>query len=317
VILTLTPNPSVDRTVFVAALKVGSITRSNRSRSEPSGKGVNVSLALAGHGHRTLAVFPAGGFPGLQIQQMLREADVAHVAVPISGDVRCNISLVEPTGTVTKVNEAGPLLTPEEAEHLFEAACAHLTGATWLAACGSLPAGMSVDLYARLIDACRETGVSVAIDTWGEPFDLAVTHGPDLVAPNVQELAHAVGRSISTIGDVIDCAEMLRERGAGAVLGSLGPDGAVLVDESGALHGESEVDTVVSAVGAGDALLAGFLSVGKVGPEALATALEWAGSAVEHEGTLFSASPTARAVIHTHVDRDRRLLEPVGLPAPY
>lgn len=314
-ILTLTPNPSMDRTLFVAALTNGTITRSSRSHSEPSGKGVNVSLALAGHGHSTLALFPAGGFPGLQIQQMLRDAHVDHLAVPIAGDVRSNISLVEPSGTVTKVNETGPVLTLEETERLFEAACEQLDGATWLAGCGSLPDGMPEDLYARLIDVCRERGVSMAIDTWGGPLRQALSHGPDLVAPNVYELAHVVGRSICTIGDVLDCADILREKGARAVLASLGPDGAVLIGEDGALHGESQVDSVVSAVGAGDALLAGFLSVGTIGPEALTTALQWAGAAVQHEGTLFSARHTASAVIHPRIDRQRRLLEPVTMAA--
>ena len=258
--------------------------------------------------------FPAGGFPGLQIQDMLRDVDVEHVAVPIAGDVRSNISLVEPSGTVTKVNEVGPVLTLEETERIFETVCQHLDQATWLAGCGSLPDGMPEDVYGRLVDVCHERGVSMAIDTWGDPLRQALIHRPDLVAPNAYELAHVAGRSIYTLGDVVDCATILREKGARAVLGSLGPDGAILLDESGALHGESIVDTVVSAVGAGDALLAGFLSVGTIGPEALTEALRWAGAAVQHEGTLFSPRHTSSAVIHPHIDRQRPLRDPVTLP---
>jgi 1-phosphofructokinase len=314
VILTLTPNPSVDRTLFVSTLSLGAISRSHRSRSEPSGKGVNVSLALAARGHPTRAVFPAGGFAGLQIQQMLGEADVAYVAVPIGGEVRSNISLVEPSGRVTKVNEAGPVLTADEADRFFRTACDQLDEATWLAGCGSLPEGLSEDLYARLADACHERGVQIAIDTWGGPLRRVLAHGPDLVAPNLHELAQAVDRSITTIGDALDCAGILLAKGAGAVLGSLGPDGAVLVDQDGAWHGESMVDTVVSAVGAGDALLAGFLSVGSVGPRALNAGLQWAGAAVQHEGTGLSDVYGARAVIHPQIDRRRLLTEPV--PAP-
>jgi 1-phosphofructokinase len=314
VILTLTPNPSVDRTLFVPVLTVGDITRSDRARSEPSGKGVNVSLALAGHGHSTRAVFPAGGYPGLQIQDMLRRAGVDHVAVPIAGDVRSNISVVEPWGAVTKINEPGPVLTLEETERIFQTTCAHLGEADWLAGCGSLPDGMPEDLYARLVDVCRERGVSFAIDTWGDPLHKALTHAPDLVAPNAHELADAVGTSIFTFGDALDGAEILRERGARAVLASLGPDGAVLVDDTGATHGESVVESVVSAVGAGDALLAGFLSVGTIGLEALTTALQWAGAAVQHEGTISSARHSSRAVVHPRIDRERPLIEPVILP---
>lgn len=313
-ILTLTPNPSMDRTLFVSTLALGRISRSDRSRTEPSGKGVNVSLALARQGYPTRAVFPAGGFAGSQIQQLLRLADVDHVAIPIEGDVRTNISLVEPSGSVTKVNEAGPVLTPEEADRFFRTACAQLDHATWLAGCGSLPDGLPHDLYGQLIDVCHERGILTAIDTSGEPLSEALSHGPDLVAPNLLELGLAVGRSIVTIGDVLDCADILLAKGARAVLASLGPDGAVLVTPDGALHGESVVQTVVSAVGAGDALLAGFLSVGTIGPQALLAALQWAGAAVQHEGTLFSDLHAARALLHPHIDRERRLHEPVPEP---
>lgn len=313
-ILTLTPNPSVDRTLFIPELTRGGVTRSLRYRSEPSGKGVNVSLALASQGHATRAVFPAGGYAGLQIRQMLLEAHIDHVATPIEDDIRSNISLVEPSGTVTKVNEIGPVVTVAESDLLLQAAYAGLEEAAWLAACGSLPSGMPEDLYAGLIDTCHERGVKIAVDAWGAPLRRALPHGPDLVAPNVLELADTVGRSMTTVGDVLDCAEFLRKQGARAVLASLGPDGAMLVDDDGAHHGESPVESVVSAVGAGDALLAGFLSAGGEGTAALAVALQWAAAAVQHEETLFSTADPTRTFIHDDIDCTRKLVEPVSLP---
>jgi 1-phosphofructokinase len=123
---------------------------------------------------------------------------------------------------------------------------------------------------------------------------------------------------LATLGDIVDAANEIRDRGVGAVLASLGADGAVLVDNNGALHGEAPVQCVVSTVGAGDAMLAGYLAgdamlagslVGRPSRErALATALEWGAAAVQHEGTLFSpASAPVDVIIHDTIDRARRL----------
>ena len=111
---------------------------------------------------------------------------------------------------------------------------------------------------------------------------------PDLVKPNVHELAELTGRVPRTLGEVIEAAQEVRRRGAGTVLASLGGDGAVLVDADGALWGQRPVNRVVSTVGAGDAMLAGYLSCRQGRAEALATALQWGAAAVQHEGTLFS-----------------------------
>ncbi len=107
-IVTLTPNPSVDRTVFLEELALGSVNRSQRSWSEPSGKGVNVALALHAHGVDVRAVVTAGGPVGAQLRQMLGTTGLDTVIVPIAGEIRSNISLTQPDGTVTKINEAGP-----------------------------------------------------------------------------------------------------------------------------------------------------------------------------------------------------------------
>lgn len=311
-IITVTPNPSVDRTLFVDALPRGAVIRSARSRSEPSGKGVNVALALRAHDHDVVAVLPVGGGVGRQIEQMLRVADVPVVTVPISGEIRSNISLVEPDGTVTKINEAGPLLDGAEVAALAAAVWDRADGLHWLVGCGSLPGGVPADFYAGLAAEGQRRGVRVAVDSSGPALRAALASRPGLVKPNAHELAEAAERPLRTIGDVVDAAELLRKQGAGAVLASLGADGAVLVDDRGAVHGRAPVARVVSTVGAGDALLAGFLAAGGDGPEALRTALTWAAAAVQHEGTLFSvADPHVAVSIDDIVDRERPLAEPI------
>ena len=131
----------------------------------------------------------------------------------------------------------------------------------------------------------RFAGNRVALDTSGVAFQLALTAGPDVAKPNAEELAEATGRKITTVGDAVEAAERLREKGAVAVLASLGSDGAILVDASGATHGEAPVAHPRSAVGAGDALLAGFLAAGGEGPAALAEALAWGAAATGLPGS--------------------------------
>jgi 1-phosphofructokinase len=307
-ILTLTPNPSVDRTVFLTDIMLGSVNRSQRSRSEPSGKGVNVALALHAHCVPVRAIVTAGGPVGAQLRQMLDTAGLDTIVVPIDGEIRSNISLTQPDGTVTKINEAGPLLSARERERLLTAVAAQLSAADVLVGAGSLPAGLPTGWYGEVVELARRQGVFVTIDTSGAPLADSLPAKPNLVKPNVHELAELTGRLPRTLGDVIDAAQEVRNRGAGAVLASLGADGAALVDGDGALWGHAPVDRVVSTVGAGDAMLAGYLSNRGSRTDALATALQWGAAAVQHEGTLFSPSASGIPVTVTDdIDQDRPL----------
>jgi 1-phosphofructokinase len=298
-IVTVTPNPSVDRTVFIDSLRRGAVLRSQRGWSEPSGKGVNVALALARHGCRAAAVLPVGGPGGAHLTEMLRHFGLAYRAVPVAGHVRINVSLVEPDGTVTKINESGPVLTPAEVEALVATSLEATSGSTWLAGCGSLPGGVEADFYARLVTEGRRHGGRIAVDTSGPSLLEALAAKPDLIKPNRDELAEAVGTRPRTLGEAVEAARELRALGAGAVLASLGADGVLLVDEDGVLHGTARVERVVSTVGAGDALLSGFLAGGGRGRDALALGLRWAAAAVQHQGTLFTS--TGPSVIEPEV----------------
>jgi 1-phosphofructokinase len=289
-IATVTPNPSVDRTVFIESLRRGAVLRGLRGWSEPSGKGVNVALALVRHGYRAAAVLPIGGPAGAHLTEMLRHFSLDYRAVPVAGDVRINVSLVEPDGTVTKINESGPVLTSAEIEALISMALEVASNSTWFAGCGSLPRGVSADFYARLVTEARRRGGRIAVDTSGPALLEVLAAEPDLIKPNRDELAEVVGALPRTLGEVVEAAQELRARGAGTVLASLGADGVLLVDEDGVLYGTAEVEHVVSTVGAGDALLSGFLAGGGRGRDALDLGLRWAAAAVQHQGTLFTSA---------------------------
>lgn len=314
-IVTLTVNPSLDRTVDIGDLARGAVIRADSARLDPGGKGVNVSRALLANGVPSRAVLPVGGGEGDQLVRLLHAEGVAVTAVPIAARTRSNIALAERDGTITKINEPGPRLTPAELDEVAAAvaataapagrpgpggdgappAASGLSGGTrWVAACGSLPPGVPVGFYADLCRRCAQAGLSVAIDTSGPALLAAIQARPSLIKPNRDELAAAVGTPITRMRDVIDAAQTLRSWGAGAVLASLGPDGAVLVSADGVTVGEAAVERPRSSVGAGDALLAGFLAGGAHGEDALAQALAWASAAVALPGSRMPGPPDIR-----------------------
>ncbi len=284
-ILTVTPNPSLDRTYEVPGLRRGAVLRADGDRVEPGGKGVNVSRAVADAGGRTAAVIPLGGPEGALLARLLDERGIEVAAVPLTGSTRVNVTLVEPDGTLTKVNAAGPELSAAEAAALLAAVRSRSAGAEWVACCGSLPRGPGPGWYAELVAAVHRAGAPVALDTSGEALAAALAGRPEVVKPNAEELAEAVGRPLATVGDAVKAAEELRARGAGTVLASLGADGQLLVSEGGVHWGNAPVATIRSDVGAGDASLAGFLAAGGHGPAALAAALAHGAAAVGLPGS--------------------------------
>ncbi|MEU8765070.1 1-phosphofructokinase [Streptomyces sp. NPDC048659] len=314
-ILTVTPNPSLDRTYEVPALDRGEVLRASAERVDPGGKGVNVSRAVAAAGHRTVAVVPLGGAPGALVAQLLAGQGIEVAPVPLAGQTRSNIAIAEPDGTLTKVNAPGPELTPEESETVLATVFAHAPAADWIACCGSLPRGLAPEWYAALVTRAHGAGARIALDTSGPSLLAALAARPDVVKPNAEELAEAVGRPLATVGDAVKAAEELRDRGAGAVLASLGADGQLLVEADGVHYGRASVSAVRSNVGAGDASLAGFLAAGGTGPAALAAAVAHGAAAVQLPG---SEMPTpadldpAAVTVTADVPLDQPLSEPAA-----
>ncbi|MBC6468841.1 1-phosphofructokinase [Actinomadura alba] len=279
-ILTVTLNPSLDRTIEVDRLVPGAMIRARSARLDPGGKGVNVSRALLAGGVGTRAVITVGGSDGDQLVRLLEADEIPLHAVEVDGRTRSNVTIVEPDGVVTKLNEPGGPLSRTELDRIAEVVLTEAGTASWVVACGSLPPGVPNGFYAELCRSCADAGVQVAIDSSGPPLQEAVEAGPDLIKPNREELAEAVGRPIDSVADAIEAAEELRERGAHTVLASLGASGAILVGPDGVVTGEAHVAAPRNTVGAGDALLAGFLRAGARGATALAEGLAWGAAAV-------------------------------------
>ncbi|MFE6333683.1 1-phosphofructokinase [Streptomyces sp. NPDC057798] len=314
-ILTVTPNPSLDRTYEVPSLERGEVIRATGERMDPGGKGVNVSRAVAAAGRRTVAVLPLGGAPGALVAQLLAVQDIEVTAVRIAGATRSNIALAETDGVLTKINAPGPELTAAEQELLLETVREQSRDADWIACCGSLPRGLAPEWYADVVARAHAGGARIALDTSGRALLEALRERPDVVKPNAEELAEAVGRPLSTVGDAVKAAEELREMGARAVLASLGADGQLLVDGAGTWFGSARVDVVRSNVGAGDSSLAGFLIAGGSGPQALASAVAHGAAAVQLPGSVMPSPDdldTSAVTVTADVPVNRVLKEPVS-----
>ncbi|MFJ4522969.1 1-phosphofructokinase [Streptomyces sp. NPDC088810] len=314
-ILTVTPNPSLDRTYEVQALKRGEVIRAETERMDPGGKGVNVSRAVAAAGRRTVAVLPLGGAPGALVADLLDAQGIEVAPVPVAGATRSNIALAEADGVLTKINAPGPELSEAEQELLLDTVRSHSGAADWIACCGSLPRGLAPSWYADVVTRAHAGGARIALDTSGRALLEALRARPDVVKPNAEELAEAVGRPLATVGDALKAAEEVRAMGAGAVLASLGADGQLLVSDTGAWFGSARVSAVRSNVGAGDASLAGFLIAGGTGPEALVSAVAHGAAAVQLPGSVMPTPADldpAAVTVTADIPLDRELTEPVS-----
>ena len=284
-IIAVTPNPSIDRTLVIVALVRGQVHRAVAEHEEPSGKGVNVSRALTSNHVPTVAVMPLGGDAGSKLARLLDAEGVPFVPVRISESVRVTISLTEPDGIATKINSLGPMLTQAEVHDLTAKLVELVKPGDWVVASGSLPRGIDTGYYSALAQLVHDAGASFVLDSSGTALEGGLAGHPDAIKPNLEELEEAVGQRLATLGDVAAAARQLIARGAQSVLVSLGPDGALLVTETETWHAQAEAVEPRSTIGAGDALLAGFVAAGGRGPDDLAEAVAWGTASVGVEGS--------------------------------
>ncbi|MGZ4464050.1 MAG: 1-phosphofructokinase family hexose kinase [Nocardioides sp.] len=265
-IVTLTPNPSHDRTVTLAhPLERGAVQRAESVISQAGGKGVNISRASVAAGIPSLAVLPAPKDDPFVLE--LLAAGIDCRPVPSTGGLRVNITISEPDGTTTKLNSPGPTVTEEVLTGLTEALRRRAGTADWIVLAGSLPPGTPVGWYADLVATLREYGARIAVDTSDEPLRALVQRleggAPHLMKPNGEELASFTGGDAEELeSDPVAAARAamtLVDRGVETVLATLGRHGAVLVTANGAWHASPPPTNVVSTVGAGDSSLFGYL----------------------------------------------------------
>ncbi|MCB0942226.1 MAG: 1-phosphofructokinase [Mycobacterium sp.] len=299
-IVTVTPNPSIDRTVTLPAQLVrGAVHRVQSVSTEPGGKGVNVARALTLAGLDTLAILPAGGRD--PILSALQSCGVPFHSVPVDGAVRTNLTITESDGTTTKINEPGAVIDPAALAALTAAILDRAASARWVVLSGSLPPGMPDSWYAEVVARLQPFDCKVAVDTSDAPLAaLAAEFGraaPDLIKPNAEELAGLAGAAAGDLeaalaqGDpdpVVSAARQLIDRGARTVLATLGAAGAVLVDDTGSWLATPPPIKPRSTVGAGDSSLAGYVRADVAGaqpPQRLQMAVAYGSGAAALPGS--------------------------------
>lgn len=264
-IVTLTPNPSIDRTIALSErLERGGLIRSTTMHDDAGGKGVNVARVVRKADLLAVAVLPGDHDDPLLAK--LRELQVTHRAVPTGTPSRINLTLAEPDGTTTKINAPGHNIEPVHLSQLIKEVAREAVGARWAVLSGSLPPGVDPGWYVDVIDAIRDEGLRIALDTSGEPLkaavDKAATH-LDLIKPNSDELSELVGTPAADIEADLDVArasiQPLLDRGVSKVLLTLGSKGAFLATTDGSWFAPAPAVQARSTVGAGDSALAGYL----------------------------------------------------------
>jgi 1-phosphofructokinase len=305
VIVTLTPNPSHDRTVTLSGpLERGAVIRTESVTSQAGGKGVNISRAAVSAGVPSIAVLPARKDDAFVIE--LLSAGIDCRPVNTTGDLRVNITITEPDGTTTKLNSPGAEVTPAVLSDLEDALRRRAGAADWIVLAGSLPPGAPPDWYAHLVGVLRHTSARIAVDTSEAPLQALVAQledaAPHLMKPNGEELASFTGADPEALeSDPVLAAKAARtlvDRGVETVLATLGAQGAVLVNRDGAWHAAAPPITVVSTVGAGDSSLFGYLlgDVKQRGPgQRLALAVAYGSAAAGLPGTTIPTPSQVRS----------------------
>jgi 1-phosphofructokinase/tagatose 6-phosphate kinase len=291
VILTVTLNAAIDRTVAVPSFHLGHRHRAVESRTLAGGKGVNVARALSLLGRPVIATGFAGGPTGTRVQEQLRQEGVLTDFTRIAGETRINLAVIDPTsGEQTEINERGPAVSPEEVERFVERLGYLARGAEICVLAGTLPPGAGDDLYARLVKELREREVTVVLDAEGESMRAGIRAGASVVTPNEREAEELVGQEFDDEGDLRHGLSELVRLGAGEAVITR-PDGCVAAVGEGAerrfLSVRTETLEPVSTVGSGDALVAGYVAArfdGREPGECLAFGVACGAESTQHFG---------------------------------
>jgi len=258
-ILTLTVNPAIDRNVTADRLVFEDRAHIVDEYDSAGGRGINASTVLHAFGVPTLAILPSGGATGQRLECFLQKAGFPFEVVPVHNPIRTNLTITDQAGLTVKLNSPGPELSPEEQEALEQAVRRRLPEASWLLLCGSLPPGVSPELYRRLIQAAHEHAVRTLVDTDGHVLQDAITGRPTTVSPNQQEAERLMNKALITRAHFQRAAEQIKAMGAGSVMLSLGKRGAVAAHDGGVVEIIPPRITAVCPIGAGDAVNGAFV----------------------------------------------------------
>lgn len=261
-ILTLTLNPTIDQMVLLEEFLAGDANRILASRTDPGGKGINVSKALLELGCESLAMGFAAGTRGRFVEHALKERGIYTDFLRIPGHTRNNITIIDQNhNTTTTLNEPGPVTDAHHLNTLVGRLKKHLSPEDWLVIGGSVPPGLEPGVYADIICMANQMGVHCVLDTEGAPFRAGIAAKPYMVKPNRAEVERILGHMPRSKDPVLDAAEHIHNMGVEVVVLSQGDRGAVMVTSQGAWRAYPPALAASSTVGTGDAMVAGMVQV--------------------------------------------------------
>jgi len=262
-ITTVTLNPALDHTLYFAEFQIGQLNRVNKERLDPGGKGINVAKVIKALGHQVAVT----GFLGIDNDKVFdayfRQQQIEDFFIRVSGATRANVKIVdEASGQVTEVNFPGLTCSAEELAKLETTIRQLASPDNLFVLSGSLPPGVSTDIYRQLIALLQQSGCKVFLDASGEALAEGIKAKPYTVKPNLDELSQLTGRELLTESEVLTAMNEILAAGVEQVVVSLGSRGALVADKASRLRIKPPRVQANSTVGAGDSLVAG-LTVGE------------------------------------------------------
>lgn len=258
-IYTVTFNPSIDYIVSMNNFELGKTNRTTDEKMFPGGKGINVSTVLNNLGIANTALGFIAGFTGTEIKRLTMERGILCDFITLSeGNNRINVKLKDFDGT--EINGSGPSIPDAKLQELI-CQLQKLNPGDTLVLAGSIPSSLPSDIYQQIMAMLKNKGIQIVVDATNELLLKCLPFHPFLIKPNKHELEEIFEVTIQTKEEVIHYACLLQERGARNVLVSLSSDGAVFVSENGeTFKTDVPPGKLINAVGAGDSMIAGFLT---------------------------------------------------------
>lgn len=258
-VLTITLNPAIDQTVYIDNFTVDKVNRISKIQNDAGGKGINVASYLASSDLKVgVTGFLGANNMGI-FEELFEKLFIENRFVLLNGETRTNVKVVDSKNkTVTDINQSGFHISDEKLNELEELLFSKKE-ANWYVFSGSLPNGLSKDIYKRWIIKAHDLGIKVALDASGESFTEALSANPEIIKPNNHELASFVSQSLNTKNDIVFHAKKLLDDGIQIVCVSMGENGALILKENEIFHAMPSEVEVKTTVGAGDAMLSGLI----------------------------------------------------------
>lgn len=256
-IITVSMNPAIDKTVEIPKLIPGGLNRIQRVEYDAGGKGINVSKTIRELGGESIATGFLGGNAGKTIENVLNERRIRNDFIWVEGETRTNTKVFEESGEVTELNEPGPVITEEQLKALMEKLEGYAGEDTLFILAGSIPSGVDKQIYADIIRLVHAKGAKVLLDADGELFRNSLDAGPDMIKPNRVELEEYAGIDYrASDEEILRLARELLEKGMDTVAVSMGKSGAMMVRRDYEVKCPALSVKAHSTVGAGDAMVA-------------------------------------------------------------